>query len=392
MGDLERTDAGVGPVDLAFSGRWLPLSGEGLGVYSRSLLEGLQVSGRLRVRVLVPAHEASACSWLPADWVVPVPGSRVQGKQLVEETVWNWRLAVAARRLFPKAIYHSPYDFWCPFSPRNFVTTVHDAIPEREGESAGGLLRRFLRRRALGQARRARCILTDSESSARDLVAFRSIPEGMIRILYPWVRPAFLQTVSDHRIQEVRARYSLPDRFILYSGGYRPYKNADALVRAWAAVRSRASLPPLVFAGKVPRNTGLHCRVHEEVERLRLGPEAVHFPGFIATEDLPAVFRAATLFVSPSRCEGFGLPLAEALACGTPVLAADASSYPELVPDPRLRFPPDSTEVLAAKLMEACRNPADFRAPLNPLFTEQRGAERYARLMLAAGSAGDIPE
>jgi len=134
---------------------------------------------------------------------------------------------------------------------------------------------------------------------------------------------------------EVRARYGLPERYILYLGGYDQRRNVSTLLRAFAELVRRLGpldeMPYLALAGGLP---AVDSDLTPDPRRLvrELGLELqVRCIGRVREEDKPALYRAADLFVFPSSYEGFGLPPLEAMACGTPVVAAEATSLPEIV-------------------------------------------------------------
>ncbi len=142
-----------------------------------------------------------------------------------------------------------------------------------------------------------------------------------------------------------RAARGLPDRFILFLGTLEPRKNLRRLLEAYARLRTRhgATLPPLVIAGG---KGWFYEEIYAAAAQLGL-LDAVIFPGYIPAEDLPWWYRAAELFVYPSIYEGFGLPVLEAMACGTPVVTSTASKLPEVGGDAPRLVPPEDTDALA---------------------------------------------
>ncbi len=159
----------------------------------------------------------------------------------------------------------------------------------------------------------------------------------------------------------MRRRLALPNRMILYLGTIEPRKGIDTLLAAWAALA--ASLPGvhLVVAGKPGWGTD---QLHTQVRHLGL-QDRVHWTGYVADADLPALYSAAEVFAFPSRYEGFGLPPLEAMACGTPVVSSSAASLPEVVGDAGLLVPPDDAPALAEALRHVLTEPglhAELRA------------------------------
>ena len=138
-------------------------------------------------------------------------------------------------------------------------------------------------------------------------------------------------------IEEVRTRYGLHGDFALYVGRIEPRKNLVRLLHAFANLKKR--LPSGAQLAIVGRNAFGYQDVYAKVESLGLTGDVV-FTGAVPDEDLPALYSAARLFVYPSLYEGFGLPLVEAMQCGTPVVAADRTSLPEVVGDAGLLVDP----------------------------------------------------
>jgi glycosyltransferase involved in cell wall biosynthesis len=150
-------------------------------------------------------------------------------------------------------------------------------------------------------------------------------------------------------------KYNLPARYILYLGGFDKRKNVNALIQAFH--KARPHLPPdasLVLAGIVPdKQTAVLSDPHLLIEQLQLA-DHVHCPGWIAAEDVPALYRAAAVFVYPSRYEGFGLPVLEAMACGTAVITANAASLPEIAGEAAVLVDPDDVASLAKAIINLC--------------------------------------
>ena len=182
--------------------------------------------------------------------------------------------------------------------------------------------------------RAASAVITISACSMRE--AARQYPsiENKASVVYPGVTPGFQPVRNPEALREIRTRLGLPERFILYLGTIEPRKNLSTLVDAFAQMKRRDV--GLVVAGK----TGwLSQPLFEKVSALGMG-HLIVFPGFVADEDLPALYSAADAFVFPSIYEGFGLPVLEAMACGAPVICSSSSSLPEVAGNAAILLPP----------------------------------------------------
>lgn len=210
-------------------------------------------------------------------------------------------------------------------------------------------------------------LIAISQSSRNDAIEILGISPDRISVIYPGIPDSFF-TVTDEEAKRVRARYGLQSPYLLFVGCIEPRKNVPALIRA------HQILPPainrdvqLVLAGTLGWNT-------EEVLPLLRSARNVRHLGYIPEADLPGLVRSAAALAYPSFYEGFGLPVAQAMAAGVPVIASDRSSLPELVGDGGLLVNPDSIEQLSAALAEILLN-ADLATRLG-----QKARARVAAL------------
>jgi glycosyltransferase involved in cell wall biosynthesis len=263
--------------------------------------------------------------------------------------------------------------FWSPLFtlPLNLpvpgVVTVHDLsvflLPEAHRFKVRWSLRPFL----AGSLRRARWIAADSEATARDLGRRFPSLAHKVRIVYPGVDAEFRPAPADE-IARTRQELECPDGYLLFSGTLEPRKNVELLLDVWEVLRRAGEAPPLVICG----GYGWHSEpLAERIQRLH--GAGVHNLGHLPRERLIRVMQAAHAFVYPSLFEGFGLPVAEAMACGVPTLASRRSSLPEVVGNGGILFDPEEPAELAAALRLILQEPA-YAAQLS-----QRGLAQAAR-------------
>ena len=249
-------------------------------------------------------------------------------------------------------VYHATDFVLPPLSRRQkSVLTVHDLTFERDPQSAVPTLLGFLRRVVPRSAHSATHIVADSLATARDLTDLYGIAPGKITTIYCGVSARFQPVGSGAlaaQTSELRAKYGLGDgSFVLAVGTLQKRKNHITLVRAFARLSDPGC--SLVMAGG---KGWLYDEVLREVRALGLEGR-VRFPGFVDDADLPALYRAARVFAFPSLYEGFGIPLLEAIACGTPVVTSNVSSLPEVVGDVGFQVSPLDVSALAAALDHA---------------------------------------
>jgi glycosyltransferase involved in cell wall biosynthesis len=238
--------------------------------------------------------------------------------------------------------------------PRRSVVTVHDLgflyYPEAHTLSQNLYLRWSTRH----NARAATRILADSQATRRDLVHHYSIPNSKIAVVYPG-RDETLAPVTDPALlSAVRARYGMAGPYLLYVGTLHPRKNLVRLIQAFGSLLQPSADGPraptaglqLVLAGQ---KGWLYGEILDQVRKLGLADRVV-LTGYVPEADLPPLLSGALAFVFPSLYEGFGLPLLEAMACGTPVICSNVSSLPEVAGDAALLVDPTDSEALAAGL------------------------------------------
>ncbi|MFN0071714.1 MAG: glycosyltransferase family 4 protein [Chloroflexota bacterium] len=195
-------------------------------------------------------------------------------------------------------------------------------------------------------ARRATHVATISESTRRDVVNLLGVDPARVTTTFCGVSSQF-QPATPRDVEAFKQRVGLPPQFLLYVGTIEPRKNVAGLVRAYAAYRKTSPAPlPLVLAGG---RGWKDQEVFDLVASLDLR-QHIRFPGYVPAIDLPLWYSAATAFVYPSYYEGFGLPVAEAMACGTPVITTRVSSLPEVVGDAGILVDPDDDTGLTAAL------------------------------------------
>lgn len=257
---------------------------------------------------------------------------------------------------FPRACRHQGIDlahvpyFASPLLPATpTVVTVHDLIPMILPAYRGSIGVRLYTRLVATAARKANMVLTDSQASQRDIVRLLDIPAERVRAIYLAVDDIYQPVLDEHRLAAIRQKYGLPPNYLLYLGGFDQRKNVPTLLKAFAQL-ARDLRAFLVIAGRLPeKGSAFFPDPRPIVQALRI-EEWVVFTGWVPEEDKPALYSGARAFVFPSLYEGFGLPPLEALACGTPVIASNRGSLPEIVGDGGLLLDPDDVEGLAGAM------------------------------------------
>ncbi len=260
-----------------------------------------------------------------------------------------------------------------PFCPAPVVVTIHDLafehLPETFTRRGSFQLKLTVRR----TARRAARIATVSEFSRQDLLRTYDLPPEKVVVTYNGIESHFTpQPSSPNEAAAIRARFRIARDYILTVGSLQPRKNLVRLIRAYAKLRGeRADFShQLVVVG---RKLWLADSIFDEVKRQRWADDVI-LTGYVADEDLPALYRGAAAFVYPSLFEGFGLPPVEAMACGTPVVTSNTSSLPEVTGTAAFLIDPHRDDQIADALLQIV-NDRSLRLRLRAAGLEQ--AKRF---------------
>lgn len=245
------------------------------------------------------------------------------------------------------------------------VVTVHDLSFVRLPELFPPYKRAYLTALCRASVERARQVVTVSHQTAEDLARLWGVEGDRVCVAPNGVDARFVPGTPRQATLFRQAR-ELPERYWFYLGTLEPRKNLSVLLEAFARWRQAALFPAspsgpqphLVLAGG---KGWYYERIFAEVAALGL-TEWVHFPGFVPDAELPQWYQAAELFVYPSRYEGFGLPVVEAMACGTPVICADAPGVREVAGNAAILVPPDDAAAWVAALQVAATQPARLAA------------------------------
>ncbi len=318
-------------------------------------------AGEPRAREVLPAHSLHSTRW---------PTQSPVGRILWEQAIWPFELARNKYSLVHSLAFVSPLLNRVPS-----IVTVYDLSFILYPEYFRPLNRMYLKWGTRMSVARARRVIAISESTRGDLVRLMGIPAQKIDVVPPGVEAEFFGARSSEWLYEFKRARGLPDHFLLYLGTLEPRKNIPTLVRAFMRARNRYNLPhQLVLAG------GRGWKDQEITQVLEEAGSAVIRPGFVPQAELPDWYRAADAFIYPSRYEGFGMPVLEALAVGTPVITSNCSSLPEAIGDAGIMVDPSDQDALAEAIVQVLTNQAlrEELAERGPLrartFTWERAA------------------
>jgi glycosyltransferase involved in cell wall biosynthesis len=261
-----------------------------------------------------------------------------------EQLVWPWLIRRYKVRLLHSMAFVIPVLSTCPA-----VVTIYDLSFMHYPEQFPFWQQRYLASQTRRTCGRARRIIAISESSREDIHRFFGVPLPKIDVVLPGVDDAY-QPLPRATIDAFRRQKGV-GRFILHVGTLQPRKNIPTLLAALAQLGSPEI--KLVLAGG---KGWLYDEIFAQVQALGL-TDRVIFTGYVPDDELPLWYNAAELFVFPSLYEGFGMPVLEAMACGTPVVAANSASIPEAVGDAGFLFDPHNSAELAERITAVLNDP-----------------------------------
>jgi glycosyltransferase involved in cell wall biosynthesis len=241
-------------------------------------------------------------------------------------------------------LYHAT-DFVLPPTRPNTKTllTVHDLSFVRVPDTAAPSLRAYLNQVVPRSVAKAHHILADSQATKDDLIDLYNTPADKITVLLSGVDPQFMPIDAPQIQATVREKYKLANhKYLLSVGTVQPRKNYSRIIRALATLRNQGHDVHYAIAGG---QGWLEDEMYQTIEETGLA-DYVHLLGFVDDEDLPTLYSAAECLVITSLYEGFGLPILEAMACGTPVVTSNLSSLPEVAGDASILVDPMDTPAI----------------------------------------------
>lgn len=268
-----------------------------------------------------------------------------------EQLIWPWLARRHELDLLHAMAFVTPLATAVPT-----ITTVYDLSFIHYPDRFPAPQRHYLAGQTRRSCRDARRVITISESSRQDVHHQFNVPLSHIDVVTPGVDEKY-RPLPPATVAAFRRRRNLPERFILHVGTLQPRKNLSALIEAAAAI-DEPGAPLILVGGK----GWFFETIFARVEALGMS-DRVHFVGYAPDAELPLWYNAASVLAFPSLYEGFGLPVVEAMACGTPVVAADVSSIPEAAGEAGLLVDPRDVTALRDRITAVLRD-ADLAATM----------------------------
>lgn len=319
--------------------------GAGIGRITRETVAALATEPRaFEVRLFVSGARTAD---LP-----PPPGAGFVWRTTPIAPRWlarAWRLGIPLPiETFTGAIdlYHATDFVLPPVRAKRSIVTVHDLSFITVPEAASSSLKRYLDRVVPRSVARASHVIADSAATKADLIRLYHTPTDRITVIYPGADARFRRVDDPAARAAVRTKYKLTRPYLLAVGTVQPRKNYARLAEALAIVRASGIDVDLAIAGG---RGWLEDPIYAAVERAGMR-DHVHFLGFADDADLPALYSEAITSAMPALYEGFGIPVLEAMQCGTPAITSNVSSLPEVGGDAALLVDPLDTKAIAAAI------------------------------------------
>ncbi|MFN7961512.1 MAG: glycosyltransferase family 1 protein [Thermoanaerobaculia bacterium] len=342
----------------------------GIGTYIKHLIEALAaIDAENRYFLLTTGEGRDALSHLPENFKPVVERSQVYS---LSELL---RVSQKLRRLGVD-LYHSTHYVLPAFLPCPAVATIHDIIhllyPDFLPNRLALLYAQRMMRSTLSRAER---ILTVSRNTKSDLMEFFEVDPTKIEVVYNGVDDRFRGRLDPAEIDQRLARLGVSRPYLLFVGNPKPHKNLNTVIQAYAHALSVAPFEePLVCVGA---REGAEFKLRQRAEHLGIG-DRLKLVGYVDDADLPALYQGATLFLYPTLYEGFGLPVAEAMASGTAVVTSNTSALREIAEGYAYLVDPHDVARMG-EAIAVCVSDPERRAGLAELGLRRAGEFRWQK-------------
>lgn len=338
---------------LNINGYFLRYTDVGLGKYSYELLRHLNKS-RMDVHLFIPNDRVYETDRLAAlrDVRIHRDGSmRFFGSDFAGARIWEMCLYRRTRQENNSVLF-SPYFSCSANQHHNEIVTVGDVIQYAVPSYGTTIQERIFNLYARYYIKDVKRVITFSEYSKKDIVRYLRVKADRIYPIHLGVSDNYVPVTDSHTLHRTKLQFRLPDHFVLYVGGYDYRKNVAELIKAFTLLRGCPGKRDLflVLAGNIPAGFKKTIQNIKKAVAESGVAQYIVMLGYVPEEELPSLYSMATLFVYPSFYEGFGLPVLEAIACGTPTIACNCTSIPEILNREDLLYFPGDPQSLADRM------------------------------------------
>ncbi|MFA5021598.1 MAG: glycosyltransferase family 1 protein [Patescibacteria group bacterium] len=322
----------------------------GIGAYIKNLTDQLFTIDQKNEYVLFMRNQAFS--------EFKIPNSRIK-KVKIDCPWYSLKEQIQLPSILSKHkldLVHFPHFNAAIFYPGKIILTVHDITPRffPGPKVKKSLIRKlgyeFVFKTSLKKAKK---IITISEHTKNNLLKFFPTAQNKIAITYLGVTENFKVITNQTGLKNLKAKYGITKPFLFYVGVWRDHKNLPGLIKAFEILKSQYNLDYQLVLGGKPDSR--YPEIKEAIDSSKVKTDII-LPGFITEAELPLFYNSAHLFVLPSFCEGFGLVALESLACGTPIVASNTTSLPEILQDAAVYFDPNSPDDIAKIINQVLTN------------------------------------
>ena len=363
-------------ITIAYDAKRAFLNQRGLGNYSRTLLAQLKRYYGHNRYILCTPEDRHLYPWL----------SEAPFEKRMPHGIWQIAPSVWRRYGITPALKHQHIDLYHGLSqelPKGIerlgcktIVTMHDAIFMRYPELYSATYRASFIRRNQSACERADLIIAISEQTKKDFISFFGVEENRIRVVYQGCDELFWQDLKPQQISAVSKRYQLPSTYVLSVGALEERKNHVRLIQAMVAAHIDL---PLVIVGRGNERQAQILR--ETAKRYGVSLQLIENA---RTEDLPAIYRRASVFVYPSLFEGFGIPILEAARCQTPIVTSAGTCFEEIAGEGALYVSPTEEQAIGQAIRETLENSEETNQRMLTALaqTEKFRAENIAKNLM----------
>lgn len=319
--------------------------GGGITTYTQELLKNIMAVDKENEYIILYDSQHGRKGYINAyERIAP-------SSNIVWRLIWDHTYLPLLLKKEKVDIYHSFKHFSAFKSFTKLIYTVHSAGFDYLYPNLLKFTERFyLNSITKLMKKTATCFITLSKADKEYFARWSGVEREKIKTTYLGVDERFHEIKDESLKEKIRAKYKLPENFILFVGIIHPIKNIETLIRAYGLAHNDIKMEyKLVIVGRPGNQNDYYRQLLNIVKDLGIG-DSVIFPGYIK-EDLPVIYNMADLFVFPSFCENFPLPPLEAMACGTPVVASNVGGIPEIYEDAAILVDPSSVEGFAEAIL-----------------------------------------
>lgn len=283
--------------------------------------------------------------------VIPV-ALKPQARHPILFKIWFNQSVKRALKKYKADIFLSPDGYLSLTTDVKQIAVMHDLNFIHNPQDLKPVMRKYYLTQFPKFAEKASHIITVSDYSKQDICSQYSVPQEGVTAIWNGVSEAF-QPLKKDQIQVIRDKYSDGQPYFLFVGAIHPRKNIRRLIEAYAVYRENnpdSNMPLVIVGAELWTNAGMDLEISETLK------SSIHFTGHVPLEELASLMGAAEIFAFVPYFEGFGIPLVEAMCCGTPILSGDRTSLPEVAGDAALYCDPFSVEDIASKMTELVNN------------------------------------